>query len=459
MDTHELWGRLYERLIGIIAEGSESKNSLSKKLGRNRYYLRDHLRRERQDFDLAFQVGEILGLSPSELLAPVLAGVPPEVVLASLPAPSNDRGKNRWRPTSNEEGDQSFLTALRKLSGRVRPAPELREAEWPKRREAPRYEAIYSELENLDELRRTDPEGVLETCHSGLTDSSEGARGWLRKIGLAGIWCSVQRSRRRLRPARDGLCISLPLARQLGDNSLVGDQLQRSASVLRKLGAEQVALTALREAAELYRVDGNAPGETCTLIDRAVLAFHRNDLLLAKELYQLGYGELAGTRRGLYRVSAAQGVATILDLEGDVEGALEYLLAAAAEADPADRKVKAHLLFPAANIERKLGQLADAETHYWEAARLFADLGQQDYLFRVCLDLSNCLVQAGEQASVASVRMLLMETLPKLKDRETLRVQYECLLNELSRETLSSGSLDRLAAKLNLGAGGLTRPD
>lgn len=450
MNAHALWGRLYERIVEILEEGPYSRNSLSKELGRNRFYLRDHLLPDRQDFDLAFEVGEAMGLSPSELLAPILDGVLPEVVLSSLPAAGDDRRENRWRPTSDERLDREFLTAIRGMEGRVGPAPKLQTVPWPKRREDPELAPVYSELEHLDELRRAEPGRVLETCHAAITDGSEAPGGSLRRIGLAGIWCSVQRSRGRLRPARDGLCVTLRLARALGDRSLLADQLQRSASVLRKLGADAVALAASREAAEHYRLDRNMPGEACTLIDRAVLAFHRNDLRLARQLYEAGYRELAGTRRKVYRVSAAQGVATILDLEGDVKGALKSLLAAAAEADPEDRKVRAHLLFPAANIERRLGCLDEAERHYREAARLFSELGQQDYLFRVCLDLANCLVQAGKRAQVESVRSLLKETMPALKDRETLRFQYECLLNELSRESLSSGSLDRLAAELGL---------
>lgn len=441
MDRESLWLRLEPLILDLIKTDEESRNSLGPKLGFSRNHLGRFLRtaeerradrRVRPDFNLAFQIAEHYGIQPTTLLAPY-AHDAPEVLLQILPC----------EPDHNPDTD--LLDAIATLESRVVGNGQRYLELWDERRSGVTELArIYAELEELENRRHYAAHEVAETCRDailGATNSRLGSFGYLealRLTGLAGIWASIQRRKTQLFRAREAVRHSLIIARRLGDSSLYANQLQRASYVLRELNTPDLAVLALRESAELYRVDGNEIGAIYTLLDRAALAANCNRLPEAERLYTAGLNLLPREDRSVYRATATQGLATCFDLRGDIEGALALLTESASISDPRDTRLRGLLLWTAANIQRRLGSYSEAEAKYFEVLQIFEDLEFADLILRLALDLSLSLVKSGKYSDLERLRAAVLRFLPRIRKQKTLQFQYELLLRELTAEPSES---------------------
>lgn len=453
MDKQAIWTRVTRAVLEAIEEHGTSRSRVSLELGHgkntvtNVFRYPDETGGDDPNFDLALEVLQHLGAQEPVAIFSVSSDRPESLLsmLGVLDRGKDERATRKHRKTKAQKHSEEVVAAARSVS--VPGKPEVFRQPWVDRREGELELAdAYAEVERLEERRHRDCEKVLETCRREIVkaesplDSSQACR----FVGLLGIWASIKRVQTVYRPARDALSQSLALARRLGDRSLLARHLQRAAYIFRDLEEPQIAVSALDQATRYYSADGNDAGRAEALVDYGFLAFRRDDYATAESFYRRGWEKLPKTGHIVYRSAAAQGIATCLELQGDLTGALKFLRRCVEVADNHDPRLEAAILYTAANLERKRGLFSDAESKYWSVLRSYRRLEEADGVLRVLLDLIVCLKLSGRQSELGKLAPIVEEYLPKVKDRKSLRVQAELILIELRTQALSAELLGRL---------------
>lgn len=454
----QLLRRLEAMALELIDQRGTSRTALAAELGVAGNTLTANLDSDRPagettDPRWAFAVFEHFGRDPVRLLAGLCPADRPEELLAVLPVPGLDPAEERRkRRTKAHKQRVECLDAARRLDAWLpqAPAEDLMTKPWLERRfRDPDLEPVYGELEDLEERRHRDAAAVEETCRRALTSplpDDPTVPEAIRRTGRLGIWGTIQRSKQRLQFARDALSLAISFARQVGDESLIAKQLQRSAYVFKDVGAQTTSVALLREASERYRADRNQDGDAGALIHRAAMAFNQGEIVLAERLYFAGLDLLSSEASYISRSMAAQGIATCRDHRGDVEGALAFLTAAGSEEISENHRFKAFLLHTAANLQRKMMRFVDAERTYWEALSLLEAERDAEAKIKLCLDLAVCLLEDGRIESLGDVAGQAQLLLPHLPNQSFIQKQCELLLRELSSERVSIEAVRRLRA-------------
>lgn len=459
-----LWLKMEQLLLELMDDRGDTRQEVSQEIGYSEGLLGKYLKVDRDPgdeiiprWDLACLVLVSYGIEPAEALHAIHPAGPLELILSILPVGERGRKEEKTpksRRSVAQRREAEFLRVARELESSMPASPEvLVEEPWSERRGDPQLGPAYAELEELEDRRHYEPDQVAETCRRDVvgTGAPLGVAEAIGVAGRIGIWGSIQRERKRLRPARDAVSASLGCARRLQDRSLLAQQSVRAAYVFYELDSPRTAVAAAQEASRHFRVDWNKIGDAKTLVDLGVLAFLRDDLMEAERLLRAALRELPKEGHTVYRSCASQGVASCLDIKGEVEEALRYLGKAAALAEPRDPRLQTALLFTAANIERREGHFSSAEAKYWHALRFYSRQGAADWVLRVSLDLSVCLVLSGRQRRRNEVRQVVLEHLPDAKDQKALRRHAELILRELSREETTVKRLEELQAELGPG--------
>lgn len=459
----KLWLEMERLLLELMADRGHTRQELSQEIGYSEGLLGKYVKADRNEsdeiiprWDLAFSILVSYGIEPAEALHAIHPGGSLELALSILPV--GERGRKEERPPKSRRSiaqrrEDEFLQVAREMESAMPSSPEEFEEPWPKRCKDRALGAVYAELEELEERRHYEPKKVAQRCRrkvvaSGVPRTEAEAVG---VVGRIGIWGSIQRVRQRLRPARDALSASLACARKLQDRSLLANQCQRAAFVFYELDSPRLAMAAVLEASRHYRVDRNQIGDAKTLVDLGILAGFRDDLLEAERLLRSALDVLPEEGHTMNRACAAQGVASCLDIQGEVEEALRFLRKAAALAEARDPRLQTALLFTAANLERREGRLSSAESKYWHALRFYATQGASDWVLRVSLDLAVCLTLSGRRQRWSELRQIVLEHLPDARDQKALRRHAELILRELSREETTVKRLEELQAELDSG--------
>lgn len=404
------------------------------------------------DVTLCLRALEVCGVDGMEVLGALCPAGVPEVLLSAMPVPGFDRDEEqKVKRRKGYKRRRRLLRAAEKLEATIpRNDPAVRKI-WPVRRSDPELGPVYEELEGLEEERHRDRGVVEEVCEEVLArecDSLSLAEA-VHRVGVLGIWGSVQCAAQRLHFARDGLVRSTALSKKLGDESLLASQLRRSAIVFDRLGAPVMAKSLLEEVTVRCLADQYRDGVGYGLTNYAVLALNRGEIDRAEHLYLAAVEHLAPGANPAYRVAIAQGVATCREHRGDFEGALKFLASIGSPLrayNPPD--LRAYILHTAANIERRLGRLKAAEKKYWEALQLLEGLGAFREELKLCMDLAVCLTKSGCLERLKKVSEHATRLLPKLSDRKFLQTQAELLILELTSGDVSSEALERLRAKV-----------
>lgn len=356
---------------------------------------------------------------------------------------------------------REILEAARRLEGDVPCSPEIFAKTWEDRRSlSPELNRAYEHLADRERRRHYEPETVAEECKETILQARGGeldAARAVRVIGSLGIWGTIKRVADYLRTARDTLSWSVRLARRLGDESLLARQLQRSASVFLELGEPELATTALDQASRHYRGDQNEIGAAKILVHQGVFAGRRNDLRTSERFYRAGLEALPKEGQTVARSCAAQGVATCLDLQGDLAGAVEFLQRSAAMAEPNDPRLSAALTLTAANLERKLGNHPEAEAKYWSAVRSYERLEDSELVVLSCLHLAALLVEIGDYSKNSELRSLIADHFPRVRRVESVNFQRDLILLELSRRKASAAKLREFAKEIEQSGGSALR--
>lgn len=175
------------------------------------------------DVTLCLRALEVCGVDGMEVLSSLCPAEAPEVLLSVMPVPGFDRAEERKaKQRKGYRRRRELLRTVAKLETAIpRDDPSARKI-WPVRRADPKLSPVYEELETLEERRHRDRGAVEEVCEDVLAiehDSLSFPES-LRRVGMLGIWSSVQRSAQRLYFARDALALSTSLARKLYDLAL-----------------------------------------------------------------------------------------------------------------------------------------------------------------------------------------------------------------------------------------------
>lgn len=399
------------------------------------------------DVTLCFQALEVCGVDGMEVLSSLCPARTPEVLLSIMPIPGFDRAEERRAErTKGYQRRRRLLQAAEKLEGWIpRDDPTAKEI-WPVRHSDPELGPVYEELERLDEMRHRDRDAVAEISEAVLSRGNDclSFTEALLQVGMLGIWSSVQLSAQRLHFARDALVMSIGLARKLGDESLLADQLRRSAAVLEPLGAPGVAESVLREVMERCIADQNRDGVGYALVRRAALAGQSGDIDFSQRLYHAAREQLTASASPFERIAIAQGIANNYVHAGDLQGALAFLASIGASGQNYDHpQLRAAVLLTSGNIQRKMGRFTSATRSYREALENLRGLNDRGSELKVCLDLAVCLVKAGDWEGCIEVAAEVQTLLPELASQSHLQTQCELLLRELRSEHVS---LERLAA-------------
>lgn len=463
--TTALLRRLEEMALELVDQRGTSRTALARELGVAGNTLTANLDPDRPpeettDPRWAFAVFEHFGRDPIQVLAGLCPADAPEELLSILPIPGLDPAEERRkRRTKAHKERVACLQAARRLDAWLpRESDEALARPWPERRfRDPDLEPVYHELEELEERRHRDAVAVEETCREALIrplPDKPTLPEAIRRVGLLGIWGTVQRSKHRLELARDALSLSIAFARRLGDESLLAKQLQRSAYVFRDLGAQSTAVSLLREVSERFRIDQHQNGDAYSLIDRASMAGTRGEIEVAERLFLAGSKSLSASASPFYKLTVIQGIATCRDHRGDLEGALSFLGSTLTSSKEYDHpQVRAYILHTIANIERKMGRYFDAIESYRLALEHLH--GQQDpeAELKLYLDLAVCWINAGEPERIKGIAVQVRNLLPKLRNQSYLQTQCELLIRELSSETVSVEALAEIRNR-NLRSGG-----
>lgn len=402
------------------------------------------------DATLCFRALEVCEVDAVEVLGSLCPAKSPEVLLSILPIPGFDlQAERKAERTKGYQRRRKLLRVAKELEAAIPRDDPAAKKIWPVRRSDPELGPVYEKLEKLDEERHRDSAAVEKICEKELTracDSLAFAEA-IHRVGLVGIWSSVQRSGQRLYFARDALAVSTSLARKLGDESLLAEQLLRSAAMLKQLEAPGVAEPVLQQVIACCLADQYRDGVGYALASSARVAFDTGNIDLAERRFLAALEQLTQSASPFFRLMIAQGIASCREHHGDLEGALAFLQSIET-ATYRRLDLKAYLLHTAGNLQRKLHRFQAAEQSYREALKLLADRHDPKAKLKLYFDLSACLVLSGAKGRLPAVRDGLDKLLPRLANQSYVQTQCLLLIRELSTEVVSPRRLEELKAKL-----------
>ncbi len=281
-------------------------------------------------------------------------------------------------------------------------------------------------LHQLDSLKYADPEKAARATENALDFVNESDVPL-----LLGVWASAQRLLIELDPATHAIWYACSLARELGQEQVYGDLLQRLAFVVADKGSYETAHAVSQEATDVWLTVGDLAGVGRSLVDRGIWSYHLGRVAIAERFSRQALAHLpADDFRN--RCAALQILGTCARDADDLPRAEEYLAEALGLAGALEPLGMGKLRWFEALVKADSGKSAEAVEILSAVVELFRPIHRGEAAL-VAVDLVRLLLENGRRAEALSAVQAIVPLLSRHASRNAIVRAAETTLVELIR--------------------------